>query len=785
MNLQTIKFRKNHSNHGTAIPDTENISDIIENSQRTVNINRFYGLAMAVSLAFLVFGLLFIQRTTRLSQEETAGYIQNAIEQTTFAIDEHVKEAFDTLMAAAVVAQDRNLLADDQVLHSLLTGLAGHNGYVLIGFSDATGEAVWIDTDGRTHEGDLSGEGFIQRALMGENSLSQKRYYEKLKIDIHYYSVPVYDGKTNRIEGILFAAEPQDELRNIVNHTLYAGKGLAHIINSQGDYMVRSYSPLVVGVGDNIFELRTPLGDVLETKIRSDLASGRASYIEKSFYGEDRLIAYAPMDINDWFVFYAVPEEMVSAGLKTVTVGTIVIVCVATAIFVFLLLLIRKVNDKNREALEQLAFVDPVTGHGNFNRFLLDAKQILRNSNGESYAICYCDIKDFRYINDVFGREVGDRMLRYLADFQYRISQPDEACARIGEDSFVTLRKYKSKREIEQRFEGTAQQLSIFPETFSHGYRAEIYGGAYLIDPLDGDLSLNDMLDRAIIAQEETKLAVGTTRLGIFSKEMREQKLWKTEVESKMEAALENDEFAVYLQPKIDIQNDNCIQGAEALVRWNSPENGLLLPARFIDLFEKNGFIIDLDRFVFDRVCRYYQQTVLKNKLPPCILSVNVSRLSLMRPDFIRTYTEIRNSYGIPACCIELEFTESLAIGDNALFTTIVSECKRNGFLCSIDDFGAGYSSLNMLKSMDVDVLKLDRQFFQYGDDAQRGQELLKNIIAMAKALKMKTVAEGIDDESLVEQLRAMGCDAIQGFVFAKPMPMDEFTAFADAWCRS
>lgn len=784
MKILKSYFIKNNAAHDAGSPNSGSISDIIQNSQHTVNINRFYALAIAVSLAFLVFGLLLIQRTARFSKEETAGYIQDAIEQTTFAVDEHIREEFDTLMAAAVVAQDRDLLADDQVLHALLTGLGSHNGYVLIGFADTTGEAVWVDEDGREHRDDLFGEGFIRRALEGENSLSQKRYYEKLDMYIHYYSVPVYDGKTDRIEGTMFAAEPQDDLRNIVNHSLYAGKGLAHIINQQGDYMVRSYSPLVVGVGDSIFELRTPLDDALEASIRADLASGKANYIERSFYGEDRLIAYAPMDINDWFVFYAVPEEMVNAGLKTVTVGTIITVCIATAIFVFLLLLIRKLNEKNRTALEHLAFIDPVTGHGNFNRFLLDANQTLRSADGENYAVCYCDIKDFRYINDVFGREVGDRMLRYLADFLHRISQDGEAFARIDEDSFVSLRKYKSKREIELRFEGAAQQLAIFPESFSHGYKAELYGGAYLIDPADGDLSLNDMLDRAITAQEETQLTGGIKRLGIYSKEMREQALWKTEVESKMEAALENNEFTVYLQPKIDIQNGNCIQGAEALVRWASPENGMLLPARFIDIFEKNGFIIDLDMFVFDRVCRYYQETVLKNKLPACILSVNVSRLWLMRPDFIRSYTEIRQSYGIPAGCIELEFTESLAVGDSALFKATVSECKRNGFLCSMDDFGAGYSSLNMLKSIDMVVLKLDRQFFLYGDDAQRGQELVKNMIAMAKDLKMKTVAEGIDDESLVEQLRAMGCDAVQGFVFAKPMPMDEFTKFADSWCR-
>ncbi len=750
--------------------------------KKPVNINRFYALALAVSLAFLAFELGFIIRTENMSREETVGFIQEAIKQTTFAVDQHIQEEFDTLMAAAVVAQDRDLLMDDGVLTALINGLSAHNDYVRIGFADINGQAVWIDAIDREHRANLSGEGFIQRALLGENSVSRERYDETGETNIHYYSVPIYDGKTATVEGVLFAAEQQDKLKNIINNSLYAGKGLAHIINSQGDYIVKSDSSLVLSIGDNIFDLPTPINEEIKKDILDNLGANKPGYLVKSFYGENRLTAYAPLNINDWHIFYGVPEDMVRAGMKVVTAGTIATACIATAIFILFLLLISKVNTKNRKALERLAFVDPVTGHRNFNQFLLAADKILKNTNGVHYAVCYCDIKDFKYINDVFGRAVGDRMLRYLADFQNNISQKDESTARIGESSFVALRKYQSKREIELRFDSTAQQLAIFPETFSRGYKVELYGGAYLIDAADGELTLNDMLDRAVVAQEATQLAGGTKRLGIYSKKMREQKLWEAEVESRMDAALENDEFQVYLQPKIDIQHDDCILGAEALVRWVTPDKRLIPPGRFIEIFEKNGFIVDLDRFVFERSCQYYKEIVLDKGLPPYVFSVNVSRLGLMRPDFIRSYTEIRDFYGIPAGCIEMEFTESLAFGDNTLFKTIVAECQDNGFLCSMDDFGSGYSSLNMLKAIPVDVLKLDRQFFLYGDDAERGQELVKNIIAMAKALNMKTVAEGIEEEDQVEQLRAMGCDAIQGYVFAKPMPKEDFEQFVQSW---
>ncbi len=741
-----------------------------------------YIMAFTISLAYFCASLTFIQYTGSLSRSETVGHIQNAVQQTKFAVEEHIQEEFDTLMAVAVVAQGRNLLIEDEILRALVSGLGAHNAYRSVGFAGTDGQAIWIDQHDREHHGNLAAEDFIKRALSGKNTLSEERYDENSGEILHYYAVPVYDGKSYEVKGVLFAADPQDEFRAIINHSLYAGKGLAHIIDSEGTYVVQSHSHLALGIGNSIFELRTPLDSALEKEIRDALKARAAGYLVKAFYGENRLIAYAPLDINDWHIFYAVPEDMVSAGLKNVVAGAIVTVGIAAGVFLNFTVLIYKINSKNQRALENLAYVDPVTHHRNFHKFLLDAAKTLHDADGTHYAVCTTNIKDFKYINDFYGREVGNRLLRYLADFQQAVSQEGEIAGRICEDTFVSLRKYRSKMEIEQRYESASKHLAVFPGTFSKGYKPEQYGGAYLVDPEDGDLTLNDMLDRAVAAMDNAKSSGGTRRFGFYSKEMREENLWKTELESKMHAALENGEFQMYLQPKIDIQHGNRICGAEALARWVSPEKGLIPPGRFIGLFEKNGFILELDRFIFDCACRYYKENVLDGGMASFVLSVNVSRLGLARPDFIRSYCDIKRAYGIPAGCVELEFTESLAFGDQSFFASVVDDCRRNGFLCSMDDFGSGYSSLNMLKCLRVDVLKLDRQFFLHGDDAEHGWMLVKHIIAMAKSLGMKTVAEGIDEERQVEQLRAMGCDAIQGYVISKPLPVGEFRGFVDSW---
>lgn len=749
---------------------------------RALRINRIYFLALAISVAFLLLGLLFIIYSGHLSQKDTIGYVQTATQQTKFAIEEHISEEFATLQAAAMLAEDTDLLTEGATVDILTKGLNPYNAYVTIGFVNSEKQAVWLDRFGRKHHVERLDEDFINRALTDKEIISRTQWDEVNGMYVNFYAVPVHYHASNKVKGVLFAADPEDELREIINNSLYAGQGLAHIIDRNGQYIVRSESPLVPGTGDNIFDITEPPSLSLRERVLSDLQAGRSGYLERSIYGENRLVAYAPLNINDWYVFYAVPENLVSAGLKNVITGAVAIIIIATILFVSLILLIRQVNNRARQALEDLAFIDPVTGGRNYNKFMLDAAAVLRQDDKTNYAVCYADIANFRYINDLLGREAGDRLLRYWSNFLLNSTQEGEVVGRLSADIFVSLRKYHNKEDIEKRFLSMTHWLAVYPETLSRGYKVEAYVGVYLTGESNEKLSMNDMLDRAITAQKAVKTAGGIQRQGFYSRELREQKLWETEVESRMDAALKNNEFQIYLQPKIDIQHNDRILGAEALVRWAMPDKGLLTPNRFIGIFERNGFIIRMDRFIFEASCRYYRENILEGSLPPCIISVNVSKLNLMQPDFIWTYTRIKEQYDIPDGCLELEFTESLVFENPALLQPIVTDCKRHGFLCSLDDFGAGYSSLNLLKSIYVDVLKLDRLFFQYGDNPERGRELIRNIVAMAKALGMKIVAEGVDVPDEVNRLRAIGCDAIQGYVFAKPMSTEDFGRFFDSW---
>ncbi len=739
---------------------------------------RIYLLAAASSIIFLLVGVIFIRNAMYISKQETVDFIKTATWQTKFAIYEHINEEFKVLRAAAKPLEEKPVLDDENLLKSLAGALGEVIAYTQIGLIDTEGRAMWLDSDNVVHRKVVK-RAFVRKVLAGKAVISKIVHEPDSNMDVNYMGVPLY--RYGKVRGILFVAIPESILRNVINNSLYAGQGLAHIIDRSGNFVLRSNSPLRLIHTSNIFDAQSLLSEDIRKKLSGDMAAGKTGYIEQIVHKENRIAAYTPLDVNDWYVFYIVPEDLVSAGIKRVSNGAVGVIAIGVAASIMFIWFIRQINQRNSKKLEQLAFEDQLTGKRNYQKFLMDASYLLDKAGDLRYCLLYSDFKGFRYINDMFGRGVGDQLLKQWADFIEQELGPNEAFARVNADVFVALCVYESKKELRQRFVTALEKLRSFPPV-AGSYNIDLYTGVYLVDKIDGHISVEDMLDRAITAQKRIKGSRDGKFIGFYNSEMREQKLKDAEIEAKMEAALLNDEFMVYFQPKIDIKNRNRVMGMEALVRWLPKGQGVIPPSVFIELFEKNGFIVKLDRYVFEKACQFFAANMDEFIYDKIVMSVNVSRLGLLRRDFVETYAGIKDKYKIPAGCIELEFTESLAFDNYQLFSKMVGECRKAGFLCSMDDFGAGHSCLNMLNSLQIDVLKLDRLFFRYEEKDRRGRELVSSIISMARTLGIKTVAEGVDKEYHVEQLREMGCDAIQGYVFAKPMPPVEFKAFFRYW---
>ncbi len=415
---------------------------------------------------------------------------------------------------------------------------------------------------------------------------------------------------------------------------------------------------------------------------------------------------------------------------------------------------------------------DSVTGYSNLSKFKLDATRLLAARAGRRYGLWHCDFRNFKYVNDMYGYDVGNRLLKYWADLLAANLGPDEAFTRASADNFVLLCAYRDNAELEARFQHAVELLGHFEELASKRFRVDLVGGCYLVE--EGDtLSVDDMLSRATMAQKSVK-HLGGSRYALYSKAMREKVFYEQEVEASMEKALRGGEFHVWLQAQVDIHNGNRLIGAEVLARWQRPGQGLVPPCDFIPLFERNGFIVDLDAFMFEQACAYLASRRSRG-LPPLRLSVNISRMSLGQKNFLERYTALRKRYAVSAGMLELECTESLAVQDFPLFREVMARLPGCGFRRAMDDFGTGYSSLNLLKNIDLDVLKLDMEFFRNTEGTSRERAVVESMVSMAHALGMTTVAEGIELPEQVSFLRAIGCDAVQGYVFSRPVPLDDF----------
>lgn len=523
---------------------------------------------------------------------------------------------------------------------------------------------------------------------------------------------------------------------------------------------------------NNIY-LLLPVGENNIGKIKlltESIKSKQASTLTFKNLGKKYILSYTPLGINDWHFASVVPVEVAMKDAHLIILNQIgfgfVLLIVLTGIS-------RDIKNSHRSYLkrvEKLAYTDLLTGGRNYTKFVIDATKYISAPGNKKFAAVYFDIANFKYINDAFGYETGDRLLCYIADTLVSLLGKKGIFSRITADKFVVLLSYNKKSEVTNFVVHMLNQISAFSELNEHNYKFKVYAGIYCYEDSE-DLDITAMIDRANIAQKSIKYS--NIPYAFYSSDMRESILREKEIENLMEKALLDGEFIIHLQPKYETRS-NKIVGAEALVRWLNPEKGILYPKEFIPIFEKNRFIIRLDTYVFEKVCEILRHWMDKGyKTVP--ISVNVSPIQFYETDFVSKYSEIKAKYQIPDEYIELEFTESIFFKNHEVLTTVLEELKSHGFVCSLDDFGSGYSSLNMIKDLPVDVLKLDGLFFRKGINGDRDKAVIKSVITMAKELSMKSVAEGVETKEQLKFLNLIGCDMVQGFVYSKPLPVEKF----------
>lgn len=431
----------------------------------------------------------------------------------------------------------------------------------------------------------------------------------------------------------------------------------------------------------------------------------------------------------------------------------------------------RSQHQLSRE-LKYRADYDMLTGIYNKTKFFEATAALLHGYAAGTFAFIRLDIEKFQLINSFFGIQEGDRLLCYIAEEIQKFAGGSlkVTFGRIEADIFGLCMPYHCEEEIlefvryvRRRFGQYHLEFDIVPTI-----------GVYIIT--DKTLSLNDMYDRANLAAKHCK-GNYIRNYAFYTTEMSEEIVKEQKIVNQMKKALEQDEFVLYLQPKYELRH-NTLDGAEVLVRWASPTRGIVSPGEFIPVFERNGFIMKLDYYVWEKTCQLLAKWLKEGKKPAPV-SVNISRISLYNPKLVEVICGLVEKYGIPPRLFQLELTESAYTNNPKAIQDTMERFQEQGFSILMDDFGSGYSSLNVLKDISVDILKIDMKFLSDTDKQERSENILASVVRMAKWLDMPVVAEGVERREQVDFLRSIGCEYVQGYYFAKPMPVEDYEALA------
>lgn len=411
---------------------------------------------------------------------------------------------------------------------------------------------------------------------------------------------------------------------------------------------------------------------------------------------------------------------------------------------------------------------DPLTGLYNKETFYRRTKELLEKNPDCPFILIRFDIDRFKAYNDLCGVKAGDRLLAELGRSARRRTWPQPSVfGRLEADHFVSLIP-ADNFDIETWHQNQKQ----FIETAVPGYRLTSSVGIYKVTNRKTDVSL--MCDRALLALRTVKDRY-THKLALYDESLREKLMWEQSMTDDMEQALLKEEFILYFQPLVNYKT-GVIIGTEALVRWMHPKQGLIPPDDFIPLFEKNGQISKLDAYVWEKSCKYLRDWLdREEKLNIVPISVNISRCDLYDPDLCHKFLGLIKKYDLPCSLLRLEITESAYMEDPKQLIGIVKRLRSMGFTMEMDDFGAGYSSLNMLKDVPVDVLKLDTQFLSENEDNKRATAILSNIVHMALELNLMIIAEGVETKEQADHLLKLECVHMQGYYFGRPMPIEEY----------
>lgn len=705
-------------------------------------------------------------------QEESTGYLQEISRRMGDNINRIINDNYFALETIVAIMEENQISSFDKI-ESIINVHKKNWNYQDIMLITENGTA-YSASGGITN---INSTTYFRDAVINkQHSMSTTQMINNQECTL--LAVPVGNLKVGSEKIVALAASYlPTTFSDVLCMSAFNGSAYSHIIDKNGNLIIQSTSEVASKTGYNVLntigESKIDDGGSIQ-RVKYDIQNDISGKLTYWYENEQKYMVYTPIMPDDWYLLTFVPMSAVNEKTDILLKITLMVCGLITLLFAALVACLAYGFLRNRRDLERIAFVDPVTGGHTIQKFYELAAVALEQPQHPKYALIYTNFTKFKILNEQFGHSICNEILLLFNKVVSDALQNEECIGRLTADNFCILIEVTSVEKLIERFESWYKRSEQYISENKTVWTLPVTEvGVYLID--NESMPFSQMIDRAKLALREVPNSLNSKlSFAVYNDDVRRLLFREKYLEDRMENALINDEFIVHLQPKYS-SSDQKIGGAEALVRWNSVEEGMIFPDEFIPLFEKNGFIVRLDLWVFEQVCKMIRRWMDDGR-DLIKVSVNCSRVHLRDPHFLKLYTDIADKYNVPKNMLEIELTESIVMEDAKRLSKIICDIHDIGFGCSMDDFGSGYSSLNLIRDIRVDTLKLDKIFFGSCEgDEKRTRSVIESIINMAKSLDMKTVAEGVECEKHVHMLIQMGCDYIQGYVFAKPMSMTDF----------
>ena len=741
--------------------ETEMKKNIVHTTLLAVLISVFLGICTLIAI------ISIYQARKELYQEQLESFVQEYKDN----LERQFSSDLESLSTISYLVGAEQLIRLDEGFLDPIQ----YKQFLKLAYYRNTGEdkleEIQKEIDQKLHNSNITDEVLkaVKISWNGEKYVSEVYWHRILKKKFIFYSVPVKNQK-NEVVGALFGLKDIQVFADILNR-ITRSKIPFDIdwIDKDGNFITWSEHSVSKKKMKSIYEDHYLMED--DKILLKDNIQNKQSFFTTFYVGANSYpIYFQPLTFNGWYIVCVSTIKNFKSSTHTSLMVIFSIFFISILLYVAFLFFGTRLLQNNQKKLMQLAYYDMITGAYNFEHF----RSQLYKGRFEvgKCSIVILNIRHFQYINEVFGTERSDLLLNIVIDTIRPFLKENEFYCRHQADQFYLLLQEGDKNTLEYRLNQIMGKIGVEAAKEESSYPVTLYCGIAILEH-EQDISSDLWLHQAEFALKQGRNEHGNV-IKCYDREMHQMDLLQNSIEGRMYEALKQGEFHLYLQPKVDIQKEQLI-GAEALVRWICKDGTMIYPDQFIPIFEKNGFCVELDYFMFEQVCKYLKKWK-EQGISHLDISVNQSKLMFYQSNYVERLCHITKKYTIQNERITLEVLEGLVVKNREQLKAIMKQLREKGFRISLDDFGTGYSSLSLLADMELDEIKLDRSFLsEQLIQKQSGKKVLKNIIKLSQDLNFMTVVEGVETKEHHQLLKEFGCQIGQGYYYSKPISVEEF----------